>query len=201
MIKRIALLTTAAVVALGLTACSDLGTSAPKTDPNNTASAPSAPTAGCFAPTAAPPVPADGNTVTWNKQLCSWVEDAKAAPAAAPTTEAAPTTSEAPQFPPQVEQARDAAQSYLGFKGFSRTGLIQQLSSSAGDGYPKDVATQAVDSLNLDYNAQAVKSAESYLDFTSFSCSGLISQLDSSAGDGYTKAQATYGAHQTKACK
>ena len=50
-------------------------------------------------------------------------------------------------------------------------------------------------------DAQAAKSAQSYLDIQSFSCSGLINQLSSSAGDGYTKAQATYGAHQTAACK
>lgn len=119
-------------------------------------------------------------------------------------TEAAavPVTSEAaPEFPPQVEQARSSAQSYLSFTAFSRNGLIRQLSSSAGEGFPKDVATQAVDSLSVDWNAQASKSAESYLGFTSFSCSGLIQQLSSTAGEGFTKAQATFGAHQTTACK
>ncbi|MFD8495909.1 Ltp family lipoprotein [Amycolatopsis sp. NPDC059657] len=113
----------------------------------------------------------------------------------------APATSEAPQFSPQVELARSSAESYLSISGFSRAGLIKQLSSQAGDGYPKDVATQAVDSLHIDWNAQAAKSAQSYLDIQPFSCSGLVNQLSSSAGDGYTKAQATYGAHQTAACK
>lgn len=107
----------------------------------------------------------------------------------------------AAQFPPQVEMARDKAQSYLGFSAFSRNGLIRQLSSDAGEGFPKAVATEAVDSLSVDWNAQAVKSAESYLSFTSFSCSGLKQQLSSSAGEGYTKAQAAYGAGQTDACK
>ncbi|WP_205670217.1 Ltp family lipoprotein [Amycolatopsis sp. CFH S0078] len=99
-----------------------------------------------------------------------------------------------------MEQARGAAQSYLDMNGFSRAGLIQQLSSSAGDQYPKDVATQAVDSLNVDWNAQAVRAAQSYLNMDHFSCSGLIEQLSSSAGDQYTKAQASYGAHHTSAC-
>jgi hypothetical protein len=111
------------------------------------------------------------------------------------------TVKAAAQFSPQVEMARDKAQSYLGFSAFSRNGLIRQLSSDAGEGFPKAVATEAVDSLSVDWNAQAVKSAESYLSFTSFSCSGLKQQLSSSAGDGYTKAQAAYGAGQTDACK
>jgi type IV secretory pathway VirB10-like protein len=126
---------------------------------------------------------------------------AASAAATAPVEPPAPTTSEAPKFPPQVEQARASAQNYLSFTAFSRNGLIRQLSSSAGDGFPKDVATQAVDSLSVDWNAQAVKSAENYLSFTSFSCSGLKQQLSSSAGDGFTKAQAAYGAGQTAACK
>lgn len=128
-------------------------------------------------------------------------------PVAAPTTTTQPTTtppvttSAAPQYSPQVENARQAAQSYLDFTAFSRTGLINQLSSRAGDGFPLDVATEAVDSLGLDYNAEAAQSAQEYLRFESFSCAGLIEQLSSSAGSGYTQAQATYGAHQTDACK
>lgn len=84
--------------------------------------------------------------------------------------------------------------------GFSRLGLIGQLSSSAGDGYSRVDATVAVDSLHVDWNAQAVRSAKEYLAMSSFSCSGLIAQLSSSAGDQYTPAQASYGAHQTRAC-
>ncbi|EOD69181.1 Ltp family lipoprotein [Amycolatopsis vancoresmycina] len=113
----------------------------------------------------------------------------------------AATTSEAPQYPPQVEQARTSAENYLSFTAFSRNGLIRQLSSMAGEGFPKDVATKAVDSLSVDWNEQAAKAAENYLSFTSFSCSGLKQQLSSSAGEGFTKAQAAFGAGQTAACK
>lgn len=84
--------------------------------------------------------------------------------------------------------------------GFSRLGLINQLSSSAGDGYSLHDATVAVDSLDVDWNAQAVRSAKAYLAMTSFSCSGLIEQLSSASGDQYTHAQASYGAHQAGAC-
>ncbi len=94
-----------------------------------------------------------------------------------------------------------SAQQYLSIQGFSRAGLIQQLSSDYGDGYNIDDATVAVDSLNIDWNKQAAISAEQYLRIQSFSCKGLINQLSSSAGNDYTESQANYGAHQTSACQ
>ncbi|MNF05237.1 Host cell surface-exposed lipoprotein [compost metagenome] len=84
--------------------------------------------------------------------------------------------------------------------GFSREGLIQQLSSSYGSGYELADATFAVDSLNIDWNEQAVRSAKQYLEMSGFSCNGLIEQLSSSAGNNYTVEQATYGAKQAGAC-
>jgi len=84
--------------------------------------------------------------------------------------------------------------------GFSRRGLIQQLSSGAGNGYNVTDATAAVDSLTVDWNEQAVRSAKQYLSMTGFSCSGLTKQLSSDAGSKYTEAQARYGAQQAGAC-
>lgn len=150
------------------------------------------------------PTPTPSGTVaappatTWSSQFNT---DTAAPPAPVAPITPDTTTEAAPEFPPQVAQARDSAQSYLQFKGFSRDGLISQLSSNYADDYPKDVATQAVDSLTVDWNEQATKSAQDYLNLKSFSCSGLISQLSSSYADHFTKAQATYGAHQTTACK
>jgi len=100
---------------------------------------------------------------------------------------------------PQNNAVRSAKQ-YLDISGFSRNGLIQQLSSDAGDGYKVADATVAVDSLNIDWNKQAAKSAKQYLSISGFSCKGLVEQLSSSAGDGYTKSQAAYGAQQAGAC-
>ncbi|WP_148716670.1 Ltp family lipoprotein [Chitinolyticbacter meiyuanensis] len=100
---------------------------------------------------------------------------------------------------PQQNAVRSAKQ-YLSISGFSRNGLIQQLSADAGDGYKVADATVAVDSLKVDWNQQAVRSAKQYLSISGFSCKGLIEQLSSSAGDGYTKSQATYGAQQAGAC-
>jgi hypothetical protein len=100
---------------------------------------------------------------------------------------------------PQKNAVR-SAELYLSISGFSRVGLIQQLSSSAGDGYSVADATVAVDSLSVDWNAQAARSAALYLQISGFSCNGLIEQLSSSAGDNYTKSQAAFGARQAGAC-
>ena len=93
-----------------------------------------------------------------------------------------------------------SANSYLQLSGFSRQGLIDQLSSEFGDKYSVGDATVAVDSLSTDWNAQAARSAVSYLELSGFSCQGLIDQLSSEFGDKYTVEQATYGATQAGIC-
>lgn len=100
---------------------------------------------------------------------------------------------------PQKNAVRSAKQ-YLSLQGFSRNGLIEQLSSDAGEGYAVADATAAVDTLNVDWNRQAERSAKAYLDLQGFSCKGLVQQLSSSAGDKYTKDQATHGARAAGAC-
>lgn len=101
---------------------------------------------------------------------------------------------------PQKNAARSAAQ-YLRMSGFSRDGLIHQLSSDAGEGYDVSDAVAAVDSLNVDWNEQATRSAKQYLSMQGFSCKGLVRQLSSRAGEKFTVNQATYGAQQAGACK
>lgn len=98
---------------------------------------------------------------------------------------------------PQRNAVR-TAESYLSFMGFSRAGLIQQLTFA--DGYSVADATAAVDSLDVDWNEQASRSAQQYLTLMGFSCNGLIEQLSSDAGDKYTVDQATFGARDAGAC-
>lgn len=100
---------------------------------------------------------------------------------------------------PQKNAMRSAEQ-YISMTGFSREGLIDQLSSDGGEGYEVADATIAIDSLNINWNEQAVRSAEQYLDMMGFSCNGLIDQLSSDGGEGYTVDQAAYGAQQAGAC-
>jgi Host cell surface-exposed lipoprotein len=113
------------------------------------------------------------------------------------STAPAPT---APSLTPSQQNAIQAAKDYLSTSAFSRLGLIQQLSSKAGSGYPLADATFAVDSLQEDWNAQAASSAKEYLSTQSFSCNGLIQQLSSSAGAQFTAAQAEYGAKAAGIC-
>lgn len=99
------------------------------------------------------------------------------------------------------QNAVRSAESYISFSGFSRQGLIDQLSSEYGDQYSVEDATFAVDSLNIDYDEQAERSAESYLEFSGFSCQGLIDQLSSDFGDKYTPNQARNGAKAVGICE
>jgi hypothetical protein len=113
-----------------------------------------------------------------------------------PTTPAAkpkPTTPAAKPLTVEQQNAIQAAQDYLDYTAFSRKGLIEQLHSDAGEGYPLKVATFAVDSLHVNWNEQAYKSAKQYLEYSSFSRKGLIEQLSSDAGEGFTYKQAVYG--------
>jgi len=98
-----------------------------------------------------------------------------------------------PNLTKSQEQAIGSAQDYLQLKGFSRLGLIQQLSSEYGEGFSKADAIFAVDHIDVDWNEQAVRAAKSYLELKHFSRAGLIQQLESPYGDQFTHAQAVYG--------
>ena len=116
----------------------------------------------------------------------------------APAEPSQPTTTQEskPEMTMGQENALESAQSYVDMKGFSKTGLIQQLSSSAGEGFSKADATFAANHVGADWNKEAVESAQSYLDMKGFSRTGLIEQLSSSAGEGFTPAQARYAVSQ-----
>ena len=112
------------------------------------------------------------------------------------TTEPEPTEPIEPSKPSMTksqEQAIGSAESYLELKGFSRLGLIEQLSSEYGEGFSKADATFAVDHITVDWNEQAFRAAKSYLELQHFSRKGLIDQLESPYGEQFTHAQAVYG--------
>lgn len=103
----------------------------------------------------------------------------------------------APKYTVAQENAIESARSYLAMgSGFSRAGLIEQLSSTSGDGFTRRLAVFAVNHIKVNWNQQAVLSAKAYLsEGTGFSRASLIDQLHASAGDGFTLAQATYAAN------
>jgi hypothetical protein len=100
------------------------------------------------------------------------------------------------ELTPGQENALRAGQNYVDMMGFSKKGLIGQLSSSYGDGYARKDAVFAANHVDVDWNAEAAEAAKNYLDTMPFSRTELIQQLESSAGDKFTHAQAVYGAQQ-----
>ncbi len=61
---------------------------------------------------------------------------------------------DAPDFTVAQENAIESAQSYLDMSGFSRAGLIGQLSSKAGDGFKMADAVFAVNHVKVDWNKE-----------------------------------------------
>lgn len=99
----------------------------------------------------------------------------------------------APKYTTAEKNAIGSAKDYLAFEGFSKAGLIHQLSSKYGSGYKHKDAVFAVAHIKVNWNKQAVRSAKDYLAVEHFSRAGLIHQLSSKYGDQYTHAQAVYG--------
>ena len=97
-----------------------------------------------------------------------------------------------PEMTSGQENALESAQGYLDMSGFSKQGLIGQLSSSAGEGFSRADAVFAANHVDVNWNDEAVESAQGYLDMSTFSKQGLIEQLSSSAGEKFTVAQAQY---------
>jgi hypothetical protein len=80
--------------------------------------------------------------------------------------------------------------------GFSAESLLQQLTSSYGNGFSQADASFAISYLNPDWNQQAVDAAQGYIKMGGFSASSLLQQLTSSYGNGFTEAQAEYAVGQ-----
>lgn len=83
--------------------------------------------------------------------------------------------------------AKRSAQDYLRYSAFSRSGLIGQLKY---EGFSEEDAAYAVDTINPNWNDQAVKETRAYLKSSAFSRSGLIGQL---MFGGFSQEQAEFG--------
>jgi hypothetical protein len=103
-----------------------------------------------------------------------------------------PSAPDKPNVTVSQEQALESAQSYVDTMGFSKAGLLDQLTSSAGEGFSQADAQYAVDHVHADWNSEAVESAQAYMDMGGFSRASLIDQLEF---DKYTPAQAEYAAN------
>ncbi|MFT4134970.1 Ltp family lipoprotein [Microbacterium sp.] len=106
------------------------------------------------------------------------------------------TLQEKPNLTVAQDSAIRSAKSYLSFMGFSRAGLIEQLTSQYGEGYEAADAEFAVATLEqtgqVVWNEEALQSAQSYLKISGFSRQGLFDQLTSQYGGQFTPEQANY---------
>ncbi|WP_191966646.1 Ltp family lipoprotein [Microbacterium testaceum] len=136
--------------------------------------------------------PASGTTAKAGDTIVVNVEKKAAAAAPAP----APAEPAKPSMTTAQSSAVRSAESYLKFKGFSRAGLTEQLTSEYGEGFAAEDAEFAIAYIEsagkVDWNEQAVKSAKSYLDFKGFSRDGLFDQLTSEYGEKFTADQANF---------
>jgi hypothetical protein len=73
---------------------------------------------------------------------------------------------------------------------------MNQLTSSAGEGFSEADAEFAISYPHPNRNQQAVESAQNYLQMGGFSRASLLQQLTSSAGEGFTEAQATFAGNK-----
>jgi hypothetical protein len=113
-----------------------------------------------------------------------------------PATKEKPAEAEKPELTSGQVNALESAENYLDIGGMSKAGLIQQLSSPAGDDFSKADATFAANNVDADFKKEAVESAQNYLDISPMSKNALIEQLSSAAGDKFTPAQARYAANK-----
>lgn len=109
-----------------------------------------------------------------------WITDQQTAAAA--STYTAPAT-----ITLGMKNAVGRAESYLRYTSFSKKGLIEQLEY---EGFTRDEATYAVETVPVDWNDQCAKKAASYLKYSSFSRKGLADQLEY---EGFTTLQIAYG--------
>jgi hypothetical protein len=107
-------------------------------------------------------------------------------------------TGDISKFTVPQQNAIKSAQAYLDLSGTSRVGLIQQLTSKAGEGFKMADARFALNHIQVDWNQEAVESAKAYVDLSGTSRVGLVQQLTSKAGEGFTPKQATYAVNHIK---
>lgn len=93
---------------------------------------------------------------------------------------------EKPKLTLGQQNAIGKAKDYLSLMGFSRTGLIDQLSF---EGFSAEDATFGADNAGADWNAECAEKAQQYLDLMSMSRDGLIDQL---AFEGFLSTEIDY---------
>lgn len=117
-------------------------------------------------------------------------------PTPAPTP--APTEPAKPKVSTEYISALVKAELYGTTMDMSKKGIYDQLTSEYGEKFSKESAKYAVDTIKIDYNANALKKAEMYQKEMSMSPSAIYDQLISEYGEKFTVAEAKYAKDNLK---
>ena len=95
-------------------------------------------------------------------------------------------------IPKEYQSALKKADTYANRMNMSKKGLYEQLTSDAGEKFPKEAAQYAVDNVKTDWKKNALAKAKTYQDKMNMSKSAIHDQLVSNAGEKFTEEEAQY---------
>lgn len=108
------------------------------------------------------------------------------------TQDPAPEQPAAPAVPAEHRAALEKAQMYSDTMRMSKAGVHDQLTSAAGEGFPKAAADYAVANVKADWKANALEKAKQYRETMNMSNAAIREQLVSQAGEKFTKTEAEW---------
>ena len=97
-----------------------------------------------------------------------------------------------PDVPAEYTSALNQAIAYSDTMHMSKQGIYDQLVSEYGGQFSEEAAQYAVDTVEADWNANALAKAENYSDTMYMSKKGIYDQLISEYGEQFTEAEAQY---------
>jgi len=95
-------------------------------------------------------------------------------------------------IPKEYQSALKKADTYANKMNLSKKGLYEQLTSDAGEKFPKEAAQYAVDNVKADWKKNALAKAKIYQNKMNMSRSAIHDQLVSNAGEKFTEEEAQY---------
>lgn len=103
-----------------------------------------------------------------------------------------PTVAEELDVPIEYQNALRKAENYSNMMHMSKTGIYNQLTSSAGESFPPEAAQYAVDNVKADWKANALEKAKTYQETMAMSRDSIYEQLVSEYGESFTAEEAQY---------
>lgn len=118
----------------------------------------------------------------------------KEGPVEAPLEDEAPAAEEEAEssVPAEYTSAFTSAETYSDMMHMSKAGIFDQLTSEYGGQFTEDAAQYAVDTIDADWNQNALESARTYQNEMAMSPAAIHDQLTSEYGGQFTSSQADY---------